>query len=455
MILLAMQHDTQSSQVLISSQDISIIRKSQSLWRIIRPHFVEGILLIFFFTILTGLILIKSVLISSDTIFSSFWVFYGFIVSVFLFSRIPYAYLYEDTHDVVYRDQDYLDVSVIVTAKNEGDEIYKTITHVLTSNYPGNIECIVINDGSTDNTEQEILRAQRNHGEAVKLISFEVNRGKREAMNVGIQEAQNEILVFIDSDSYVQSDGIRHIAEHFLADTRIGAVSGNTKVENRNAGLMAKMQSIQYAISFDVYKASESVHRSVTCCPGCFSAYRRRAIVPLIEGWKNQAFLGSRGNFGDDRALTNFVLRKWDVIYCEKARATTIVPIRFSVYWRQQLRWKKSWIREGVFGAFHMWKCHPLASLGFYIHFSFPFLGPILALNVLIYSIMTKNPLIFPLFMVGFMLIGMIFALFVRLYRRAKDFMYMPLFSALFVLALIWQMPYALLTVRKNHWGTR
>jgi len=194
----------------------------------------------------------------------------------------------------------------------------------------------------------------------------------------------------------------------------------------------------------------------VTCCPGCFSAYRKIAIKPLVEAWKEHKFFGSKGTFGDDRGLTNFVLQGWNIVYCEKARATTMVPENFLVYWRQQLRWKKSWIREGVFAGTFMWKKrHPMASFAFYTNFSFPIIGPILAGSVLMHSIATGNPLLFIFFMAGFLLLGMVFALFARVYLDAEYWMYMPLVSLLFISVFIWQMPYALLTLKKTHWGTR
>ena len=126
------------------------------------------------------------------------------------------------------------------------------------------------------------------------------------------------------------------------------------------------------------------------------------------------------------------------------------------IYLKQQLRWKKSWIREGVFAGLFMWKKrHPLASLAFYINFSFPIIGPILAGSVLYHSISTYNPILFFVFILGFMLLGTVFALFVRVYHGLENWMYMPIVSFLFVTIFIWQMPYALLTLRKTHWGTR
>jgi hyaluronan synthase len=269
----------------------------------------------------------------------------------------------------------------------------------------------------------------------VRLVAFEVNKGKREAMAIGIEKALYPIVIFVDSDSFIAPDGIRIIAEHFLANEQVAAVSGNTKVENAGKNLMTKMQSIKYAISFDIYKASESVHHSVSCCPGCFSAYRKSAIDPLIHEWMNHKFLGSKSTFGDDRGLTNFVLRSgWKIVYCEKAKATTTVPENFFIYWKQQLRWKKSWIREGIFAGTFMWKeRHPLASFGFYISFSFPFLVIVLTIRMLFQVINSGNPLLLLVFVFGFLLLGTVYALFVRVYFGARYWFYMPLFSLLYI----------------------
>lgn len=414
------------------------------------------LLIVCFILLITILALYKVIFIANGYVLTSFWIFYGTVVSIFLMSRIPAAYLYEDEHSTPRTDAEYPDVSIIIAAKNEEGGILETIMACVHSRYAGQIQIIAIDDGSTDGTRKEIVKACELYGDQVVLLAFDKNRGKKEAMALGVAKSQYEIIVFVDSDSFVTRDALRHITEHFLLNKKIGAVSGNTKVHNASKNLLTKMQSIQYTISFDIYKASESLFNAVTCCPGCFSAYRRDAILPLLENWKNQSFLGVKGTFGDDRSLTNFVLKtNWNVVYCEKARATTVVPEKLRVYWRQQLRWKKSWIREGALASLFMWKRNVLGSLGFYINFSFPFLGPILAMQVLISSILIEKPLLFGIFVCSFILLGTVFSLFVHLYRDAKYWLYMPLFSIYFVSALLIQMPYAILTLRDTRWGTR
>lgn len=416
----------------------------------------RGILIFAFFSLITGLALYKVIFIANGWAATSFWTFYGILVSLFLISRIPAAYLYEDDHVAARLDSEYPDVSIIIAAKNEERGIFETIMTCVRSRYAGKIQIIAIDDGSTDGTRKEMMRARALFGEQVVVRVFDTNRGKKEAMALGVMESTNEIIVFVDSDSFIAPDAIRHITEHFLLNAKIGAVSGNTKVHNAHKNLLTRMQSIQYAISFDIYKASESLFNSVTCCPGCFSAYRRDAILPLLQNWRNQSFLGVKGTFGDDRSLTNFVLKThWNVVYCEKAKAATTVPEKFSVYWRQQLRWKKSWIREGTFASLFMWKRNFFGSVSFYINFSFPFLGPLLAIQVFIASVLAGRPLFFLIFVCSFMLLGLMFSLFVCIYRGAKYWICMPLFSLYFVSALLIQMPYAMATLRDTRWGTR
>lgn len=420
---------------------------------------IKQIFLILIFLFLVAiLVLYKVIFISSVFLIPSFWTIYGFIATFFLISRIPYAYLYRDEHKKIYQDYSYPHVSIIIPVKNERNGILKTIIACISLNYPGKVECIVVDDGSTDDTKGEVIKAQKKYGKKrVKLIIFPKNKGKREAMAAGVYKALYEIIVFVDSDSFLAPNALQHIVEHFLDNERVGAVSGNTMVKNVETNLLTKMQSIKYAISFDIYKASESFFSSVSCCPGCFSAYRRKIIKPLLATWKNHSFLGSKSTFGDDRGLTNFVLRDgWEIIYCAKAKATTVVPKKFSIYWQQQLRWKKSWIREGIFACSFMWKNrHPLAILSFYTAFSFPFIIILLISRIIMQSVSAHNPFLIAIFVFGFLLLGMVFALFVRIHCKAKKWMYMPLVSLSFFLIFIWQMPWALITFKKTDWGTR
>lgn len=379
---------------------------------------------------------------------------YSFTTGLFLLSRFPLAFFYEDDHSVTFADDRYPSVSFVIACKDEEDSIYKTIATCLDSKYPGKMECIAVDDGSTDKTYKEMLRCKKKYGRAVRVISFSKNKGKREAMAEGVLVAKGEIVIFVDSDSFVKPNAVKLIVEHFLTDEQVGAVSGNSLVENIKTNALTKMQSARYGVSFDVFKACESVFGTVTCCPGCFSAYRRVAIMNVLDRWRNQSFLGTRSTFGDDRSLTNYVLRTWKVIYCRSALASTIVPEHYKKFFKQQLRWKKSWIREGMNAGSFIWKKNPLASISFYINLFVPIFGPLIVIRALVWDMLIRGHA--PVFFVGGILaMSLLFGIYYYLISMNKYWWYVMWFTLIYTIVLIWQMPYALVKLRDTSWGTR
>src|SRR5262249_42923445 len=108
-------------------------------------------------------------------------------------------------------------------------------------------------------------------------------------------------------------------------------------------------------------------------------------VMKVLERWQNQRFLGTEATFGDDRSLTNFVLRHHRVVYHAGARCATYCPSRWTVFFRQQLRWKKSWFRETTIAVRYMWRKHPAAVLAYYTSVIITLYSPMIALRSLVY----------------------------------------------------------------------
>src|SRR5262249_39676635 len=160
-----------------------------------------------------------------------------------------------------------------------------------------------------------------------------------------------------------------------------GAICGHADVLNVRATWLTKMQAVRYFVAFRVVKAAESIFGTVTCCSGCFSAYRREAILPHLDWWEHQRFLGLPATFGDDRSLTNCVLRHWRVKYQSRAVSHTLVPPGLRQFLNQQLRWKRSWTRESLIVARFIWRKHPIAAVFTYIGMILPLIAPVIALR--------------------------------------------------------------------------
>jgi hyaluronan synthase len=410
-------------------------------------------LFVFFIVLLFLLFLYKYYFIQNSSI--NFVIeTYSILTGLFLFSRFILSYYYHDDHSKKFRSSDYPSISFVIACKNEEDSIAKTIRTCFDSSYPGVMDCVAIDDGSTDNTLIEMEKCKKIFGKKLKIVSFPKNLGKREGMASGVINSKNDIIIFVDSDSFVGKESVRHIVEHFINDSKVGAISGNTLVENSEVNLLTKMQSARYGVSYDVFKTSESVFGTVTCCPGCFSAYRREAILQVIDRWLHQKFLGTQSTFGDDRSLTNFVLRKWKVVYCRKAVATTIVPEKYKTFFKQQLRWKKSWVREGMNAGSFIWKKNLIASLSFYINLIIPVAGPFILIRVFLFDGIIKghNP---AFFIAGVVMMSLLFGVYYNFMCRNKNWWYIAFFTLMYTFILVWQMPYAILKIRDTRWGTR
>ena len=202
-------------------------------------------------------------------------------------------------------------VTVIIPAYNEGAMVEKAIYSVAASDYPADrLEIFCIDDGSKDDTWEYMQRAQARCPELIRLIRFPKNRGKREALYAGFTQGTGDYFVSVDSDSVIEAGTIKQIVAPMLQDPKIGGVAGNVKVYNRFANLITRMLWVRFVLSFDFLRASQSGYGFVFCTPGALSAYRREAIMPILEEWRGQTFLGTRCTIGEDRAFTNLILRQ-------------------------------------------------------------------------------------------------------------------------------------------------
>ncbi len=383
---------------------------------------------------------------------------YSLTISLYILSRFALAYFYAPESEKFDRNFQPT-VSFGVPTKNEEQNIQETILRIAASDYPKEkFDIIAVNDGSSDNTLAEMKKAQRKaafeYGVKVKIIDFGTNRGKREGMAVCTRESNKDIIVFIDSDSFVKSDMLKELVKYFI-DKKIGGVAGHAYVANEEKNILTKMQAVRYYVAFKAYKAAESLFGTVTCASGCCAAYRRSYVMEVIDSWRNQKFLGVRCTYGDDRSLTNSLLEKnYEVVYAPEAISYTFVPSTFKQFMRQQLRWKKSWLRENLRASKFIWKKNILMSVSFYLGFVLPILAPLVLIRALIwYPTTTGN---FPYFYItGLLLMTLLYSLYYYIHTKDRAWLYGAVFSLFYSLILVWQLPWAMINIRDPKWGTR
>lgn len=384
---------------------------------------------------------------------------YALFVTVFRISRLLGAALYPHSYaTLVPRDVGGYEptVSFVVPCKNEEASIATTVTKCFEVDYPAEkVEVIVINDGSTDRT-LEILTALQPTYPRLIIIDWKVNRGKRHGMVEGFRRASGEIVVQLDSDSYIEPSTFRNLIKPF-ANPLIGGVSAHTDAANADANLLTRMQEAYYYVSFKIQKAAESTFHVVFCLSGCCSAYRREVTLPALDAFLGERFLGLPVTWGDDRALTNWVIRRgYKTIYLDNVQAYTICPERLKMLFKQQVRWKKGWFVNSVLISKFMATEHPFIAVTYLFPLiAISLLTPFIALKAFVY-----DPLVHHLFPTTYLLgIFLVMSLTVVYYRYvARDHRYWPyiyLWMLLNSAVLTFVMFYALATIQDRRWGTR
>jgi hyaluronan synthase len=351
-------------------------------------------------------------------------------------------------------------VTVIIPAYNEGAMVEKAIYSAAASDYPaGKLEIIVVDDGSKDDTWFYIDRAQRRFPELIRAVRFARNRGKKEGLAAGFTLGKGEYFVTIDSDSVISADTVRQVIAPMLNDPRVGAVAGNVKVYNRFRSLLARMLAVRFVLAFDFLRASQSVYGFVTCTPGALSAYRKSAILPVLETWRRQTFLGAPATIGEDRALTNFVVRQgFYSVYQRTALVHTVVPETYRGLCKMFLRWDRSNFRESWVQLTFMFKKYrerdrfwPIVDF-FITQIEFP-------LTYLFMGLLLVSFYLYPIVMVKFFAGLGVMTLFYMYYyytqERDWEFIYGIIYSYFAFFALNWVQPYAFLTLRNSRWLTR
>ncbi len=376
---------------------------------------------------------------------------YSVVIAGYVLSRFVLAAFHRAPRDAGAEPT----IAIIIPAYNEGVSVRRTIDACLAQDYPSEkLQVICIDDGSTDDTRLHLLHAAHEHGpDRLWPISLGTNQGKRAAIAQGIRSTDSEIIVLIDSDSEPAPGALRRIVQGF-SDERVAAVSGITHARNGDVNSLTRMQAARYFISYQLLKAAESVLGAVTCCSGCFSAYRRSAVTPVLGTWEQQTFLGRPCTSGDDRSLTNLMLRTGHrSIFDPEAIALTDVPTTYASFFRQQLRWKKSWFRESLLLLAHSWRTRPFAFPFLVIATIVGVLGPMILVTSLVISPAARAEL--PLdYLFGFVIVSAAYGAYHRLHRADRQWAW-AIVGTGFYLAFSAQIFWAIARVRDGRWGTR
>lgn len=254
----------------------------------------------------------------------TFSILFGILMVLFFFAIVPFfkrkEYKLSETHPV----------SIIIPAYNEAENIGKTLKAIFSSDYPKEkMEIIVVDDGSKDKTI-DIAK-----GFGVNVLK-QNHLGKVEALNHGIRNATNELIVTMDADITLKKDAIRKVLSPF-SDEKMGAVGGVMKIE-KPKNMLGFFQNIEYISMSLVKEGFSQLFNTSLGFYGCFCCYRK-SVLERIGG-----FPKSTESEDIDISLQ---IRKagYKTLVLGSAVATTPAKETLKEFFRQRMRWAKGMLQ--------------------------------------------------------------------------------------------------------------
>ena len=358
-------------------------------------------------------------------------------------------------------DEELPSCSVIVPAYNEGHLVYHTLISLAESRFPEEkLQLIAIDDGSQDDTWQWMKKAKTELGDRVAIYQQPKNKGKRHALYRGFHLATGAVFITVDSDSVVEKDTLRNMVSPFVVNKDCGAVAGNVKVLNTKKAIIPKMLEVSFAFSFEFVRSAQSVLGTVLCTPGALAAYKREAVMQCLPDWIDQTFMGKKSTIGEDRAMTNMILKQgYHVMFQRTAKVFTNIPENYKTLHKMFTRWERSNVRENImmskfaFGNFRegskLGSRILLANQWFKLGMAYP------GLLLMFYFMIAYPLLFFTTAFIGILAFASIQVLFYAKRHSAKDALWAYPYSLFYLFSLFWITPYAIVTAGRGGWLTR
>lgn len=288
----------------------------------------------------------------------------------------------------------------------------------------------------------------------LRVLSFD-HRGKRSALGVGIRASTNEIVVLSDSDTMWQ-DGLLAAVQMPFKDPRVGAVSTQQNVYQRTTSVWRRIADWMVNLRYYDYVPAMGRKGGVICVSGRTAAYRRAAILPVLDNLENEFFLGRRCIAGDDGRLTWLVLASgYQTVHQRSARALSMFPDSFRAFCKQRVRWSRNSYRTYLTALWKGWL------------WRVPFVSKVMVLQILLTPVTMGLAIGYLIaYRINFnrhgLIIGALWLVcgrairsYSHLRRHPQEIFLLPLYALVVVMISLPIKAYALITMNKQGWLTR
>lgn len=259
--------------------------------------------------------------------------FYAFIIG---FAIIGWHRTKRDEKVIEYQDFSYPFCSVIIAARNEEENIEKTIQSLVSQHYPADcFEIIIVDDHSTDNTLQKLQNCATKYSQLIVLSSPTEYCGKKHALQFGLEHAQGELLLFTDADCTLNE----HWIESYVSFSQKN--QGNLFFGNVIPNISSQSTLVEKCVALD-FIGILSIQNGLAINGHPFSC--NGANMCITKKFYNEAYdTNNTFSSGDDVFLLHKAKQldqtKIHYITDNNASITTAVPNTIQSFVKQRCRW--------------------------------------------------------------------------------------------------------------------
>lgn len=279
--------------------------------------------------------------------------------------------------------------------------------------------------------------------------------GKRSALGAGIRQAQYDILVLSDSDTSWEPGLLSSVLAPFK-DPKVGGVGTRQNAYLPKTSAWRRIADWMIDVRYLDYVRAQSRVGAVACLSGRTVAYRRSAVMPVLENLEDEFFLGRRCVSGDDGRLTWLVLASgYKTVYQSTARAVSMFPNTGRAFFKQRIRWSRNSYRTYLTAMWKGWLWRQ------------PFICQLSVLQVMLTPVTMGFAMTYlgawvlhpqklvAVAAVGWLLLGRGIRGISHLRERPSDIFFLPLVAVLTIIVALPIKSYALLTMNTHGWLTR
>lgn len=200
-----------------------------------------------------------------------------------------------------------MEFSVIVPVYNVEKYLKKCLDSLVNQTFKS-FEIVIVNDGSTDNSQSIIDKYKEKYPNIIKSYQ-KTNGGLSDARNYGVEKSTGDFIIFVDSDDYINISLLEELDSIIKSNKNTDVIGYSLAAVDENNNIVGTIQKPEFFNLSGESALIELINSKQYFEAACYYAYNRNF-------WNNNNFKYTVGTYHEDFGLTPIILLKAKKVTC-------------------------------------------------------------------------------------------------------------------------------------------